>query len=43
MKVSYQLLWGGYLDNKIYLPIETLNQKVVFFVETTFSRARRCY
>ena len=38
VRVSQKLPWGGYLDNKIYPLIEDKIKKVVFIVETTFSR-----
>ena len=38
VRVSQKLPWGGYLDNKIHPLIEDTIKKVVFVVETTFSR-----
>ena len=38
VRVSRKLPWGGYLDNKIHPLIEDKIKKVVFVVETTFSR-----
>ena len=38
IRVSQKLPWGGYLDNKIHPLIEDKIKKVVFIVETTFSR-----